>query len=88
MVNRGFVAEDSNILHGPEPTGIQHVAWSKLIDLKFIKKVHKAADATFNDVLMTCVTGSIRKYFKVHASTIPEVITCVVPVSLRNLEAR
>ena len=73
-----------NILYGPEPTGEKALAWSRQVDVNFIKKIKIAAGTTVSDVLLTCVAGSIQKYFKAHASTIPQEVTFLVPVVLRQ----
>ena len=88
VIKKFTIPEYFNILHGCEPSGKIRVAWSRELDLHYIKAIKNAAGTTVNDVLVTCAAGSIRKHFKAHASAhesgIPNQISCYIPVSIRK----
>ena len=84
LMERLYKPSDSSILHGPALSGDKLVAWSKGIDLNFVKKMKNAAGMTVNDVLMAALAGGFRDYFKAHASHVPQGIMCSVPVDIRK----
>jgi WS/DGAT/MGAT family acyltransferase len=60
-------------------------AWSEPLDLQEVKAVGKMVDATINDVLLTCVTGALRRYMESRSESTAGVnIRAVVPVNLRR----
>ncbi len=61
------------------------VAWSEHIDLKEIKAVGKAVNGTINDVLVTCMTGALRKYMIGKGDKIHNLdIKVAMPVNVRK----
>ncbi len=84
LMERIYLPSDNNILHLPTLSGDKLVAWSKSIDLDLIKKMKNAAGMTVNDVLMASLAGSFRDYFKAHASTVPQSVSCSIPVDIRK----
>lgn len=61
------------------------VAWANHLPLDDVRAVAKANDATINDVLVSCLAGSLERYLRSHhahsAST-----TFMVPVNLKPLD--
>ncbi len=74
---------DPTIWTGPATTG-KGVAWADPIPLADVRSVAKANGATINDVLVSCLAGSLERYLRLHdehcAST-----TFMVPVNLKPL---
>lgn len=66
------------------PTTDKGVAWADPIPLADVRAVAKANGATINDVLVSCLAGSLERYLQLHdehcAST-----TFMVPVNLKPL---
>jgi diacylglycerol O-acyltransferase len=62
------------------------VAWANSLPLADVRAVAKAHGATINDVLVSCLAGSLERYLRLHdhhcAST-----TFMVPVNLKPLNA-
>ena len=84
LMEKLYHPSDNSILHGPTLSGDKMVAWSNGIDLGLIKKMKNVADTTVNDVLMACLAGAFRDYFKAHASHVPHGVLCSVPVDIRK----
>ena len=61
------------------------VAWSEPLDLASVKEVARAHDATVNDVLVTCVAGSLHAYLSAHDSDCASV-NLMIPVNLKALD--
>jgi diacylglycerol O-acyltransferase len=57
------------------------IAWSPPIPLEDVKAVARAQDATVNDVLVTCVAESLRRYVEGHGAVCHSV-TWDVPVNM------
>lgn len=75
---------DRNALHGAPLSGDKLVAWSNQMDLQMVKRMKNAAGCTVNDIIMSCLAGALREYFKQHSSTIPNNIEAYVPVDIRH----
>ena len=61
-------------------------AWSRPIRLDDVKAVGKTVGGTVNDVLLTAVTGALRRYLLEHGVRVDGVeINAMVPVNLRPL---
>ena len=69
-----------------KPTGTRkQVAYSELLDLDEVKQVGRSTGATVNDVLISNLTSTIRKYLESTGELHKErEITCLVPVSVRR----
>ncbi len=80
--------EERHALHGPKVTGDKLATWSDPVSLELIKKIKNATGTTVNDVLMSCLAGAMRDYFKRHADRIPPHIQCYIPVDLRSLAGK
>jgi WS/DGAT/MGAT family acyltransferase len=63
----------------------KRAVWSSPIPLDDVKAVGKATGATVNDVLLTAVTGALRRYVEAHGSVVDNLRT-LVPVNLRPLD--
>ncbi|MFW2384027.1 MAG: WS/DGAT domain-containing protein, partial [Acidimicrobiales bacterium] len=68
------------------PVGTRKVvAWSKPIRLVSVKEVARAHEATVNDVLVTCVAGTLHTYLTAHESRC-ESVNWMIPVNLKPLD--
>ncbi len=72
-------------LRGPLGTR-KLAAWSAPIPLERVKAVGRALGGTVNDVLLTVVTGALRRYLASHDAPLEDVHS-LVPVNLRPLNA-
>jgi WS/DGAT/MGAT family acyltransferase len=70
------------------PLGVRkRAAWSQKIPLADIKLIGKAMGGTVNDVLLSAVTGALRKYMEQRGESTDEInIRAMVPVDLRPPE--
>ncbi len=70
------------------PLGVRkRAAWSQKIPLSDVKLIGKAMGGTVNDVLLSAVTGALRKYMEHRGEPTAEVnIRAMVPVDLRPPE--
>lgn len=66
----------------------KQVAWAEPLDLAEVKAVSKAFGCTVNDVLISAVTGSLRRYLLESGDSSDDIpdIRATVPVNLRPLE--
>ncbi len=69
------------------PLGVaKRAAWSRPIPLDEVKAVGRAVGGTVNDVLLTAVSGALRRYLLQHGDGADGVvINAMVPVNLRPL---
>lgn len=71
------------IFKGPLVTE-KHAAWSEPIDLQRVKDIGKIIDGTVNDVLLTVVSGALRRYMEYRQAPTEGInFRAVVPVNLR-----
>lgn len=64
-----FAQEDEETVFFKPVTGICKASWSSQpVDLQLIKKVAKKFNASVNDVLFTCICGSIGSYLYEHST--------------------
>ena len=76
-------ADPDTIFKG-ELTTAKRCAWSEVLSLDKVKAYSKAQGATINDVLLTGVTGAIRRYMIGRKAEVNGLnIRAVVPVNLR-----
>ncbi|MBZ4415155.1 wax ester/triacylglycerol synthase family O-acyltransferase [Myxococcus sp. RHSTA-1-4] len=71
-------------LRGPLGTE-KRAAWSDPVPLERVKALGRALDGTVNDVLLTAVTGALRRYLEAR-DVPPEDVHALVPVNLRPLD--
>lgn len=83
------------LLLGPDPHTVykgslgvsKRVAWSQAIPLANVKLIGKALGGTVNDVLLTAMTGALRRYMEFRDDPTDGInIRAMVPVNLRPLE--
>lgn len=84
------------VLRWPDPRTVlkgslgvpKRVAWSRPLPLADVKAIGKRLGGTVNDVLLTAVTGGLRRYLQAHGEPVTDLnLRAVVPVNLRPLEA-
>ena len=70
------------------PLGVQkRAAWSQPLPLAAVKAVGKATGATVNDVLLTAMSGALRRYMLARGQDVEGLrIGAAVPVNLRPLD--
>lgn len=61
------------------------VAWSEPLPLASVKEVARRHDATVNDVLVTCVAGTLHSYLTAHDAHCASV-NWMIPVNLKPLD--
>ncbi len=61
------------------------VAWSEPLPLDDVKQVARTHDATVNDVLVTCVAGTLHTYLTTQGATCSSV-NWMIPVNLKPLD--
>lgn len=65
----------------------KHTAWSGPLPLEEVKSIGRAMGATVNDVLMTLVSGALRRYLINRGEAVDGLdIRAMVPVNLRSSE--
>lgn len=74
---------DRSILHGPKISGAKKVAWHEGFDLEVVKQIKTVTGTTVNDVLMSCLSRAIRRYFQRRGVENPSDFTASVPVDIR-----
>ncbi|CAL4143941.1 unnamed protein product [Meganyctiphanes norvegica] len=74
---------DKNTLHGPKLSGKKVVVWSQGLPLDLVRQVKTAANATVNDVLMTCLAAAMAKKFTERGESVGRIST-VIPVSFHR----
>jgi len=63
----------------------KHVAWSQPIDLDDVKLVGRSVQATVNDVLISTVSGALRRYLQQKNDKVNELdLRVAVPVNIRR----
>jgi WS/DGAT/MGAT family acyltransferase len=99
MASRGASGMDALarlLLMEPDPAtpfkgplgSFKRAAWSRPVPLEEVKAVGKALGATVNDVLLSAVTGALRRYLETHGFPPAGVeFRAIVPVNLRTKEA-
>ena len=75
---------DCSILHGPKISGVKKVTWQEAFELKLIKQIKIATGTTVNDVLMSCLTLALRRYFQKKGVVNPYDLTASIPVDVRS----
>ena len=78
-----FSFADRSILHGPKISGAKKVAWHEGFDFELVKQIKTATGTTVNDVLMSCLSRAIRRYFQRKGVEKPPDFTASVPVDIR-----
>lgn len=71
------------------PLGVaKSVSWSEALPLDEVKAVSKALGATINDVLLSAMTGGLRRYLTQNGGAPPDSLNfrAAMPVNLRTME--
>jgi diacylglycerol O-acyltransferase len=88
----GTVALGKLLLIGPDEPSLfkgevgvmKRAAWTKPLSLLDVKFVSKAMDATINDILISSVTGALRRYLDARGQdTLDMNLRALIPVNLR-----
>jgi WS/DGAT/MGAT family acyltransferase len=88
----GAVALGKLVLRWPDPKTVfkgelgipKRAAWSAPIPLQDVKTVGKGLGGTVNDVLLTAMTGGLRRYLQERGERVRDLnIRAIVPVNLR-----
>lgn len=91
----GTAALGKLLLMAPDPRTVfkgklgvaKRAAWSTPLPLDDVKAIGRAVDGTVNDVLLTAVTGALRRYLQSRGEPVAGVeFRAVVPVNLRSLD--
>jgi len=71
-----------------EPRGVKAFAWNDPLPLDELKPVCRALGASVNDVVLSCVTGALRRYLLQRGDALaPDAeFRAMVPVNLRSAE--
>ena len=83
-IRRFLAPTDESLLHGPELSGVKAFAWSESFDLTLIKEIKTAASTTVNDVVMSCFSIALRKYFQRNGVENPTDLSVSVAVDVRS----
>ncbi len=82
-----LMTEDSPTALKGRPGGRKRVAWNVPLPLDEVKAVCKVLGVSVNDVLLSCVTGSLHRYLEsVGDPTAGKELRAMVPVNLRSLD--
>ena len=82
-----LMPNDSPTLLKGALSGKKVVAWCEPLPLEQVKAIGKALNASVNDVLLSCVAGSIGHYLRARGvDPAGKEIRAMVPVNLRRLE--
>jgi WS/DGAT/MGAT family acyltransferase len=66
----------------------KHAVWSEPLKLSEVKRIGQAYGATINDVLLTAVSGALRRYLLQRQESVSGLsIRGIVPVNLRSAES-
>ncbi len=88
----GTVALGKLVLTGPDEPSLfkgkvgvmKRAAWSKPLSLTDVKFVSKALNATINDILVSSVTGALRRYLDARGQDTQDMtLRAMIPVNLR-----
>ncbi len=63
----------------------KNVAWTDPYPLDRLRSLRQATGATINDILLTAVTGALRRHLLRRHAEVPENIRAIVPVDLRRV---
>lgn len=82
-----FMPSDPPTLFKGQLSVQKRCAWSETISLEDVKKIGKLMDAKVNDVLMTAMTGGLRRYMIKRGADVDGLdFRAAIPVNLRPIE--
>ena len=80
-----FMNSDSQTRFKGKPMGSKRVAWSEPLKLPEVKAVSRALGCSINDMLLSCVAGSLRSYLAEAGDKTEGVeVRALVPIDLRE----
>ena len=83
-----FVPFDAHTILKNKLTGRRRMAWSSGLALDKIKAIGRARGATVNDVLLTAMTGALRRFLAEAGERVDELtIRAIIPVNLRPIRS-
>ena len=75
---------DKRTLLKKKLVGHRHMAWSSNISLDSIKSIGRSSDATVNDVLVSAMTGALRRFLAEAGEPVDELsVRAIIPLNLR-----
>ncbi len=81
-----FVPFDPQTILKRKLSGRRHMAWSSGLDLEQVKAIGRSRGATVNDVLLTAMTGALRRFLAEAEEPVDELtVRAIVPVNLRPI---
>ena len=79
-----FVPFDRRTILKKKLSGRRRMAWSSTLDLDTIKAIGRSRGATVNDVLLSTMTGALRRFLAEAGEPVDEfTIRAIIPVNLR-----
>ena len=75
---------DQSTLRPRELSGKKRITWSTPIDLNLVKRIKNATKTTVNDVLVSCLTGALVKYFQTKGLKQPNNMAVSLPIDVRK----
>ena len=79
-----FVPFDRRTILKKKLSGRRRMAWSSTLDLDTIKAIGRSRGATVNDVLLSAMTGALRRFLAEAGEPVDEfTIRAIIPVNLR-----
>ncbi|MGB8329703.1 MAG: wax ester/triacylglycerol synthase family O-acyltransferase [Polyangiales bacterium] len=83
-----FVPFDRHTFLKNKLSGRRRMAWSSGIDLQIIKSIGRARGATINDVLLSAMTGALRRFLAEAGEPVDELtVRAIIPVNLRPIRS-
>jgi diacylglycerol O-acyltransferase / wax synthase len=83
-----FVPFDRRTVLKNKLSGRRRMAWSSGIDLQMIKSIGRARGATVNDVLLSAMTGALRRFLAEAGEPVDEFsVRAIIPVNLRPIRS-
>ncbi|XP_067052664.1 putative diacyglycerol O-acyltransferase MT1809 [Acropora muricata] len=83
VIKKCLATADQSLLHGPDLSGVKKCVWTEAFDLQLVKDIKSATFTTVNDVLMSCITMALRRYFQRKGVKNPVDLTASIPVDVR-----
>jgi len=83
-----FVPFDRRTILKKKLSGRRRMAWSSTLDLDTIKAIGRSRGATVNDVLLSSMTGALRRFLAEAGEPVDEfTIRAIIPVNLRPVHS-
>jgi WS/DGAT/MGAT family acyltransferase len=83
-----FVPFDRRTFLKNKLSGRRRMAWSSSLDLDTIKSIGRSRGATVNDVLLSAITGALRRFLQDGGEPVDEfTVRAIIPVNLRPVRS-